>query len=897
MIKKFYLVGFLALMGLLPISAKLGHATKKVSVAQAKVGGASDVAPFYVDKNQGSSSIGSSEFDELIQNVAPSAMPIESFSNEKIVKGYDVYFDNEKQYSEDKDKGSTYDEKHRLVRKDYSNGDYERYVYSEDSEGRTIHVDKYEYKQQYKNMGMEDKEYLTQSKTYSYDHMVEGASEDNAYLVEDVSWAGNANATIKYTWFEPKQCFIRAFGQYSTASGDSGSRNVGVPQVTVNGNCYSCVWSNPQTNSKLFEYIENVDEGYHIYSKYDESTGKLVDGSKTVVEKQDGNVITTNYSYAANNDDSWVPVGKIVETENYGSPLVNDGMHREHTEYSYNTSNGQFEIDRKRTYDWLHKNPSILMERRYTYYTDGTTDMESTSDIVDGNGYWWNSMDNYYTDPYAFKDGRCVLYMEDDSSESGIYKDIFVFYDKDGKEQGRYRFNFLKKSDSFRRVTPLEIYKDGKWQYFEVTGDSYTLQLGDIYDYRVMDFDKEGYLVKFDEYEDNALRYTTLYTYTDNSCIEEVYGYDNGEKSLYDWYEYSIDSDGALISVSRYYADGEFLGGEKTKTLVTPEGVRYQYGWNSDANDWSEPYISVEDVTYTLNGVNTTISRSLENGQIVETQKNEQKQEENGDSWSVTYNKVDNEWKPVTKSVLEKAVAKPKFDVVMPMSEITGINSGYPITYVDVSYFYGGSSVQNSFKYNWDDTNNDWSVTEGQEYSFNVAGNTLNYATTTYSDNGSQSERVSYTRDADNRLVEYTLETENTDKGKSVNEAKAANATMNANVMPQSANTQSSSITKKFEYDEKDRLSSVTIITDHEEKYVLHYADEPTGIDLVKTPMSVQHVSIYGKTINVDGCKSLSLYSADGKLVAKSQSGSIEAPVSGLYIVAADGVKIKVIVK
>lgn len=337
------------------------------------------------------------------------------------------------------------------------------------------------------------------------------------------------------------------------------------------------------------------------------------------------------------------------------------------------------------------------------------------------------------------------------------------------------------------------------------------------------------------------------------------------------------------------------------KKVVTPEGVCYFYKWNSETKDFnSEPsYVRVSSITSVVNGVNTTISRSWENGKIVETQKNERKQEENGDNWSITYNKVDNEWKPESKSVQEKAVAKPKFEVVMPKSEITGFNSSSPITDVDASYFSVGSNVQNRFNYSWDDTDNDWSVTDGQEYSFSVEGNTLNYATTSYSVNGNQVKRVSYTRDADNRLVEYTLETENTNQDQEVSEAKNAkvNTLSTALVMPQSTSTQSSSVTKKFEYDEKDRLSSVTIITDHEEKYVLHYADEPTSIDLVKTPVAVQHVSVYGKTIKVDGCKILVLYTADGKLVAKSQSGSVEAPMPGLYIVAADGENIKVVVK
>ena len=88
----------------------------------------------------------------------------------------------------------------------------------------------------------------------------------------------------------------------------------------------------------------------------------------------------------------------------------------------------------------------------------------------------------------------------------------------------------------------------------------------------------------------------------------------------------------------------------------------------------------------------------------------------------------------------------------------------------------------------------------------------------------------------------------------------------------------------------------MTIITDHEEKYVLHYA-ETTGIAPVKAQVKSQCVSIYGKTIKVEGCKVLSLYTVDGKLVAKSQGDVIVAPAAGLYIIKADGVNTKILIK
>lgn len=53
------------------------------------------------------------------------------------------------------------------------------------------------------------------------------------------------------------------------------------------------------------------------------------------------------------------------------------------------------------------------------------------------------------------------------------------------------------------------------------------------------------------------------------------------------------------------------------------------------------------------------------------------------------------------------------------------------------------------------------------------------------------------------------------------------------------------------------------------------------------------HLHIAGKTITADGVKLLELFSADGKLVGSSRNGSITAPSSGIYIVVADGKRLK----
>ena len=134
---------------------------------------------------------------------------------------------------------------------------------------------------------------------------------------------------------------------------------------------------------------------------------------------------------------------------------------------------------------------------------------------------------------------------------------------------------------------------------------------------------------------------------------------------------------------------------------------------------------------------------------------------------------------------------------------------------------------------------------------------------------------MSYTRDNDNRLIQYTE-----------NSSAATRA---------AANT---SLIKDFEYDKKGRLASVTITTDHVEKYVMKYGDETTGINpTVAAPVSAIHILVSGKLITAEGCKQLALYSLDGKKLAASQNATIVAPTTGVFIIVADGKKIKMVIR
>jgi len=78
----------------------------------------------------------------------------------------------------------------------------------------------------------------------------------------------------------------------------------------------------------------------------------------------------------------------------------------------------------------------------------------------------------------------------------------------------------------------------------------------------------------------------------------------------------------------------------------------------------------------------------------------------------------------------------------------------------------------------------------------------------------------------------------------------------------------------------------------------MNYGDEVTGIRKVTSePASVSHFSVSGKLISVDGSKSLALYTLDGKKVASGLNGQVKAPCPGVFIIEADGQKIKIAIQ
>lgn len=789
----------------------------------------------------------------IISVVKPADMPVVSFGSKKEdqLLGCDVIYNSD---SLNVLPTRTFDEKGRLAYVKSPDGSYERYVYTEDQQGRTVSEDKYEHKAS----DEAGKETLLCSKTYGYDHLVGDDTDGKAYLMKEITYGVDYFSQIhyiskikEYNWYEAGNCFVL-----------TGQKNNIKVTVEINGDvCEATAWKGEELKdgwgnwSKIIEQVWNVTDNSTIHKDYRYGSSS-VSGNKKEVTSANGYTTIINYNYSADKGGSWILTGKTVKTDNYDDPWIYDGKHRECITYTYDREKKEFIQNRYDAYDWIRQNPNIL---QWTYKYGG--DMTRRFLEYDDAGNLVN-----YDGVYPFKDGRYCseIYKHIGSSSQELDEITWVYYATDGKEEARYRLCDVDASN--RPTKPLEIFKNGKWEKFAIPDETFKLELGDYELCPYYEFNKDGYVTKNQKYDSDG-GYLLTYTYTENGYTRKRKDSYKGPDS-YDMKECYIDDKGTYHEVELEYEDGEKNYGHKRS--LTSDGIEFTYSWSYENNDFDpEPRTSVFPITVENNGVSTTIYRDLQDGKIVETSKREETNNENG-STTITYDKVGDEWQPSSKEE-SSYVAKPQFALIMPSSPVKAYNSSAYISDIDSTFFADKSDLSSHANYTWDASSDSWKADYVNESTCNVEGNTLTYTVK----NSYIESIISYTRDNDNRLIQYTK-----------NSSTATRA---------AANT---SLIKDFEYDKKGRLVSVTITTDHVEKYVMKYGDEATGINpVVAAPVSAIHISVSGKMITAEGCKQLALYSLDGKKLAASQNATIMAPTTGVFIIVADGKKIKMVIR
>lgn len=589
-----------------------------------------------------------------------------------------------------------------------------------------------------------------------------------------------------------------------------------------------------------------VRKYYYGNSSSDEPNWCDYDKCEALVNQPAEGYVTLTY-YRSSDGVNWEFNERIAQTQNFDSSFaVNDGKHREKTVYSYDESTLQYQIQRKDAYDWVNHPTLNLVKHTHFYYDDGELEDVNTTyekvengDFISDNSEYYIAADNSYT----------VLKYPDNSDEV-----LLTFYDAHGKETRRIRSG--EDVQKWRSPSVMEEYENGKW----VALKNATITLGaGSENHTTVKTNELGYGVWSEIYEDGKLSETSEIKYTDNGYVATYYEANgNGVMYLEEIESAKLLADGSTeIIYTDYDEDGEIE--EKERTVVQIDGIETYYNWDEDANDWKISHMNIPPVSSTnADGVSVTILRRW-NGEAIEEYQTilEDKNADGTKKWTEIYNKEDGEWKPSQKTEYA-AYSFGAVSCTLPSNPLPAI---IPQSLFNDFFLVPACEGVSEISYGWNEETNSWdtanssfrdfSYSECQEDGYKIVEAFY------------RGKPYTYYIDSKNRLVVY--------------EGPDGPARL-------------------FDYDEEGRVTQMAFRSNEVESYVIEYGqvEVSNGISAPAVQLA-SHLRIAGKTITAAGVKQLQLFSADGKLVGNSLNGTITAPSSGIYIVVADGKRLKVV--
>lgn len=603
-----------------------------------------------------------------------------------------------------------------------------------------------------------------------------------------------------------------------------------------NGSCQQTMAMEGDTYTMVSKYYYGSDElSWCSYGKCEALVNQPTEG------------YTTFTFYHSSDGTNWNNVDRLVQTQNFDSSFaVNDGKHRESSAYRYDESTEQYQIQRKETYDWVNHPTLNLVKHTHFYYDDGeledvnaTYEKVENGDFISDNSEYYIAADNSYT----------VLKYPDNSDEV-----LLTFYDAHGKETRRIRSG--EDVQKWRSPSVMEEYENGKW----VALKNATITLGaGSENHTTVKTNELGYGVWSEIYEDGKLSETSEIKYTDNGYVATYYEANgNGVMYLEEIESAKLLADGSTeIIYTDYDEDGEIE--EKERTVVQIDGIETYYNWDEDANDWKISHMNIPPVSSTnADGVSVTILRRW-NGEAIEEYQTilEDKNADGTKKWTEIYNKEDGEWKPSQKTEYA-AYSFGAVSCTLPSNPLPAI---IPQSLFNDFFLVPACEGVSEISYGWNEETNSWDTANSSFRDFS------------YSERQEDGYKIveafyrgkpyTYYIDSKNRLVVY--------------EGPDGPARL-------------------FDYDEEGRVTQMAFRSNEVESYVIEYGqvEVSNGISAPAVQLA-SHLRIAGKTITAAGVKQLQLFSADGKLVGNSLNGTITAPSSGIYIVVADGKRLKVV--
>lgn len=604
-----------------------------------------------------------------------------------------------------------------------------------------------------------------------------------------------------------------------------------------NGSCQQTMAMEGDTYTMVSKYYYGSDElSWCSYDKCEALVNQPTEG------------YTTFTFYHSSDGTNWNNVDRLVQTQNFDSSFaVNDGKHRESSAYRYDESTEQYQIQRKETYDWVNHPTLNLLKHTFYYYDDGelehaSTDYEKVVDgdfISDGSNYYIAADNSYAVQKYSY---------ESDKDESTI-----TFYDAQGKETRRIR----TKETVLQWCAPIifEEYKNGAWSALK----NATLELGAGSDNRTtIKTNEMGFGLREEVYADGKLSEVSEVKYTDDGYEMNYSGVDKAGKIVLGEIEScKLLADGTIeFLCTEYNEDGEIE--EKDRSITQTDGTEIFYNWDEAANDWKISHMNIPPlVTTGTDGLVTTIIRRWDGNAIVEYGKTIEAKNADGTSkWREVYDMKEGEWKPTYKAVSEAYSIK-AVTCTFPSNPLPEL---IPQSLFSDFFQVPACKGVSELSYGWNEETNNWDTSSSAREFAYTERNEDGYKVVEVIYRG---EHYTYYIDSKNRLIGY-----DSDFGP----------------------------LRLFECDDEGRLTQMAVRNNNVEGYVIEYGQVEVS-NGISAP-AVQQASllhITGKTITAAGVKQLQLFTIDGKLMGNSQNGTITAPSSGIYIVVADGKKLKVV--
>ena len=654
----------------------------------------------------------------------------------------------------------------------------------------------------------------THSYAYDYDHMGKDNSvtiSGDAVITKDISYQelrpGLTFAQgYEYIWFEPKQSYVRSeFGMGYKI------------EYKLDGN--TLTWS------KIFSDVETGKVENAEYYKEEVQEGKPQAGYYTLID-----------SYSTDNQ-NWTITEKTESTTNYNDLFVqNDGKQRVYAHYTYDTDKQQYNLEEKTVYEWVN-HPSLKLIKETEYRGDDDADISYYPVGEDGQLDHSGKIDYYLC-----QNGDYITSYEVQSEQNdNEYINYYTFYTAQGKETRQIRISETEETSALAPKLVEEL-KNGVWTPLK----NETILIGDQVNKLTYKTNEKGYPVWSEEYEDGILDKQVDIEYTDKGYSKKTYALSEETQQKYMEHENisTLLSDGSHeLVINEYAEDGSI---DYRSKRVYNGDISYYYSWNESTNDWSAYSVDVASITTKdADGTITTISRSYENGEIVNNHK-----------------------------TVKRTVSIPAIKMTIPTNPLPGFIPDYIFSNIRLPE---ARTEENMESYKWNSETKEWE---------------LEYPSTPSS---YEEEKIE-----DGSII-YTVKT----GGITYKYAVAANGILSI----YSDYYGDSYISYIFGYDEDGRLTQIQINPnnlDNYEYYGINYGKiQVTVTDGISQPTAQAfHLQVSGRTISLSdanslasGGKSLQLFSLDGKLVGKSQAGSVTAPAAGIYVVMADGVKTKISVK